>query len=195
MWERNNAFLGSRYILKDKLISWQGRKARLEMAINMEEWETLDHQRQAYLMEKGEFGRSGYCRSCLFDSQYAEILDNTNLGLWEIRLDPETGKSEMYADPVMRRIMGITEDITPEECYTHWYSRINAGYYHYIKYGGRKLYQHREDYPGGVYLEPPGEGGGDSPLYDGPGCRQGGKDLPGGLSQDHQRAGAARLSA
>ena len=132
VWERNNAFLGSRYILKDKLISWQGRKARLEMAINMEEWETLDHQRQAYLMEKGEFGRSGYCRSCLFDSQYAEILDNTNLGLWEIRLDPETGKGEMYADPVMRRIMGITEDITPEECYTHWYSRINAGYYHYI---------------------------------------------------------------
>ena len=36
----------------------------------MEEWETLDHQRQAYLMEKGEFGRSGRCRSCLFDSQY-----------------------------------------------------------------------------------------------------------------------------
>ena len=30
----------------------QGRKARLEMAINMEEWETLDHQRQAYLMER-----------------------------------------------------------------------------------------------------------------------------------------------
>jgi diguanylate cyclase (GGDEF)-like protein len=132
VWERENAFLGSRYILKDKLISWRGRKARLEMAINMEEWETLDYQRRAYLHEKGEFCRSERCRSCLSDSQYAEILENTSLGLWEIRLDPKTGKSEMYPDPVMRRIMGISKDITPEECYSHWYSRINPGYYHYI---------------------------------------------------------------
>ena len=132
VWERNNAFLGSRYILKDKLISWQGRTARLELALNMEEWESLDHQRKEYLLEHGEARQNQNKGSRLSDSQYAEILENTDLGLWEIRLDPRTGKSEMYADPVMRRIMGITEDITPEECYNHWYSRINAGYYHYI---------------------------------------------------------------
>ena len=132
VWERENAFLGSRYILKDKLIAWQGRTARLELAINMEEWENMDHQRREYLMDKGENCRSRHRGSCLSDSQYAEILENTDLGLWEIRLDPRTGRSEMYADPVMRRIMGITEKLTPEECYSHWYSRINAGYYHYI---------------------------------------------------------------
>lgn len=132
VWERDNAFLGSRYILKDKLIVWQGRTARLELAMNMEEWESLDHQRREYLVDKGENCRSRHRGSCLSDSQYAEILENTDLGLWEIRLDPQTGTSEMYADPVMRRIMGIEENITPEECYSHWYSRINAGYYHYI---------------------------------------------------------------
>lgn len=132
IWERENAFLGFRYILKDKLISWKGRSARLEMAINIEEWSGLEYQGLVYQMEHGESLRSQKQGSRLPGSQYAEILENTDLGLWEICLNPGTGKREMYVDPVMRRIMGVTEDITPEECYTHWYSRINPGYYHYV---------------------------------------------------------------
>lgn len=60
------------------------------------------------------------------------VLDHTKLGLWKIYLDPDTGKHEMYADPVMMEIMGTDRELTPEECYLHWHERISDGYYQYI---------------------------------------------------------------
>lgn len=65
---------------------------------------------------------------------YEDILNNTDLGLWVIRMNPEKGQYQMYIDQVMRRILEIDEDLTPEECYKYWYSRINEGYYHYINF-------------------------------------------------------------
>lgn len=66
------------------------------------------------------------------DGDYEEILDHTNLGLWRICINKEEGRYELYADPVMLRIMGVEEQLSPDECYFHWYDRINDGYYNYI---------------------------------------------------------------
>lgn len=75
----------------------------------------------------------------LLNLHYEDILQTTQLGLWVIRFDPKTNYHEMYADKTMLEILGITEDLSPAECYEHWYSRINNGYYHYVNYGVRNM--------------------------------------------------------
>ncbi len=61
-----------------------------------------------------------------------EILKNTDLGLWRIHLDEASGRNEMYVDSMMAALLGLTSPLSPEECYRHWYRRINDGYYHYV---------------------------------------------------------------
>lgn len=68
----------------------------------------------------------------LLDCRYEDILKITALGLWIIRMDLNTGYAEMYADRTMREVMGLEYKVSPQECYNHWYSRINDGYYHYV---------------------------------------------------------------
>ena len=91
----------------------------------------------------------------------------------------------MYADPVMRRIMGITEDITPEECYTHGYSRINAGYYHYINMAVENCISTGKIIQVEYTWNHPAKGEVTVRCIT-VGLRTRRKDLPGGLSQDHQ---------
>lgn len=64
------------------------------------------------------------------DSQ--TILENARLGLWEIRIDMENQRYELYADEMMHKLMGLKETLSPTACYHYWYSRINAGYYNYV---------------------------------------------------------------
>lgn len=61
------------------------------------------------------------------------ILRDTNLGLWIIRINEETGYSEMHADETMERIMGVDRKYSPEECYDFWYSRIKEDHLDYVK--------------------------------------------------------------
>lgn len=68
----------------------------------------------------------------LLDCHYEDILQETRLGLWVIRIDEVNERYEMFADRVMRQIMGMEGTPSPEECYHHWYSRINDGYFHYV---------------------------------------------------------------
>ena len=68
-----------------------------------------------------------------------DILKNTRLGLWVIRMNPEKNQYEMYADRVMLEIMGVEGIPTPEECYQHWYGRIQQGYYQYVNNSVEKL--------------------------------------------------------
>lgn len=63
---------------------------------------------------------------------YRDILQSTHLGLWVIRIDEANGRNEMYIDQVMGQLMSLPEDTEPTACYSHWYSRINDGYYHYV---------------------------------------------------------------
>lgn len=64
--------------------------------------------------------------------QYGDILDRTEMGLWIIRFDEKMEHCRLYADSTMLRVMGVTEKLTPEECYQFWYSRIDDGYYDYV---------------------------------------------------------------
>lgn len=51
------------------------------------------------------------------------ILYDAKVGLWSIEI--EEGRQErMYADRAMLELLGLKETPTPEECYAHWYSRI-----------------------------------------------------------------------
>lgn len=49
VWERDNVFLGRYFLLKDKLISWEGKKARLEIAVDVTEKEYVSRKIQAKL--------------------------------------------------------------------------------------------------------------------------------------------------
>lgn len=68
----------------------------------------------------------------LLNLHYRDILRATEVGLWFIRMNKEENRFEMYADENMKNILGIRREMTPEECYHHWYDRINDGYYHYV---------------------------------------------------------------
>lgn len=62
-----------------------------------------------------------------------EILRATKLGLWIIEIDTNKKVNRMYADENMKAVMGIEGiPISEEDCYEHWYSRINDGYYNYV---------------------------------------------------------------
>ena len=60
------------------------------------------------------------------------ILRDTNLGLWIIRINEETGYAEMHADETMERILGVDRKYTPQECYNFWHSRIREDYLDYV---------------------------------------------------------------
>ena len=49
----------------------------------------------------------------------------------------------MYADKTMLEIMGVKGELTPEECYQHWFSRINNGYCHYVQYAVENMIETR----------------------------------------------------
>jgi hypothetical protein len=58
-----------------------------------------------------------------FDAK--KILGANEIGLWVIRLDTKQGRYGLYVDTVMEHALGLTEGITPEECYDYWYNRIS----------------------------------------------------------------------
>ncbi len=53
------------------------------------------------------------------------ILQGLNIGLWIIRLNIETGDGELYADETMKKLLGITAGVTPQECYRYWQEHID----------------------------------------------------------------------
>ena len=60
------------------------------------------------------------------------ILRDTNLGLWIIRINEENGYAEMHADETMERIMGVDRKYNPQECYNYWHSRIREDHLDYV---------------------------------------------------------------
>ncbi|MBE6966793.1 MAG: hypothetical protein E7441_12280 [Ruminococcaceae bacterium] len=41
------------------------------------------------------------------------------------RVDEKNNRRELYVDDVMERVLGLTEKVSPSECYDYWYSRIS----------------------------------------------------------------------
>ena len=79
----------------------------------------------------------------LLNFHYRDILKATEVGLWVIRIDEENQRFEMFADENMRRIMGAGKELTPEECYAHWYNGINDGYHDYVERSVNKMIETR----------------------------------------------------
>ncbi len=56
-----------------------------------------------------------------------DILEGARTGIWTIELE-EACEPRMYADKTMRMLLGVPEDIEPEECYRHWFQNIEPDY-------------------------------------------------------------------
>ncbi len=56
-----------------------------------------------------------------------DVLEGAQMGTWTIEL--ENGcKPRMYADRTMRILLDVSEDIGPEDCYSHWFEHIEPDY-------------------------------------------------------------------
>lgn len=77
----------------------------------------------------------------LLNLHYQDVLKETSLGLWFIRIDPNSDRREMFADETMRGVLGLEKELPPEECYQHWYGRINDGYYNYVSSAVERMIQ------------------------------------------------------
>ena len=55
------------------------------------------------------------------------ILEGARTGIWTIELE-EGFEPRMYADRTMRILLGVPEEIEPEECYRHWFRNIEPNY-------------------------------------------------------------------
>ncbi len=73
IWERENKFLGKHFILKDKLIPWKGRMARVEMAFDITEREILSQS----IRKKLNFKKAivDACRLLASEEQMEESFD------------------------------------------------------------------------------------------------------------------------
>ncbi|MDE7321544.1 MAG: response regulator [Lachnospiraceae bacterium] len=56
-----------------------------------------------------------------------DILEGARTGIWTIELE-EGCQPRMYADRTMRILLGVTDEIDPEECYRHWFENIDPDY-------------------------------------------------------------------
>jgi len=74
-----------------------------------------------------------------FKEQYGTIHFNPNnilrandIGLWVIRYDEKAGRRELYADSTMERVLGLSEKLSPSDCFEYWYSRLHPDYVDYM---------------------------------------------------------------
>ncbi len=56
-----------------------------------------------------------------------DILEGARTGIWTIELE-EGCRPRMYADKTMRILLGVSEEIGPEECYQSWFKNIEPDY-------------------------------------------------------------------
>ena len=53
-----------------------------------------------------------------------DILEGARTGIWTIELE-EGCRPRMYPDRTMRILLGVPDEIEPEECYRHWFESID----------------------------------------------------------------------
>lgn len=58
----------------------------------------------------------------------SEALQIGNTGLWAIEVDEENGNHRMTANETMLSLLGLETHPVPEECFRHWYSRVDESY-------------------------------------------------------------------
>ncbi|MCH1982719.1 ATP-binding protein [Ruminococcus sp. OA3] len=67
-----------------------------------------------------------------------EVLHEGRTGLWVIELE-ENKKPRMYVDGAMLELLGLQEELPPENCYQFWYERIEPDYYPLVESAVKKL--------------------------------------------------------
>ena len=66
------------------------------------------------------------------------ILEGARTGIWTIEM--ENGcPPRMYADKTMRILLDVTDEIGPEECYRHWFERIEPDYVDMVQEAVREI--------------------------------------------------------
>lgn len=56
-----------------------------------------------------------------------DILEGARVGIWTIEME-EGCSPRMYADRTMRILLGVSDEIEPEECYQSWFENIEPDY-------------------------------------------------------------------
>ncbi len=78
-------------------------------------------------------------RSYLEGRQSLEaILEGARTGIWTIELE-EGCQPRLYADRTMRILLGVPDGIRPEECYRHWFERIEPDYVEMVQEAVREI--------------------------------------------------------
>ena len=67
-----------------------------------------------------------------------DILEGARTGIWTIELE-EGCRPRMYADRTMRILLGVTDEIGPEECYRHWFQNIEPDYVEMVQEAVREI--------------------------------------------------------
>lgn len=64
----------------------------------------------------------------LLDLKYQDVLKDTGIGLWAIRIDTFDEHREMFMDETMRAALGMETAPSPQECYDYWSGRISGDF-------------------------------------------------------------------
>jgi len=67
-----------------------------------------------------------------------DILEGARTGIWTIELE-EGCRPRMYADRTMRILLGVSDEIEPEECYHHWFQNIEPEYVEMVQEAVREI--------------------------------------------------------
>lgn len=60
------------------------------------------------------------------------LITSNPTGLWRILIDDNTGINSMSINQSMLKLLGLEKYLSPEECYTYWFSRIEDQYIDYV---------------------------------------------------------------
>lgn len=67
-----------------------------------------------------------------------DILEGARTGIWTIELE-DGCPPRMYADRTMRILLGVSDEITPEECYRRWFQNIDPDYVEMVQEAVREI--------------------------------------------------------
>lgn len=67
-----------------------------------------------------------------------DILEGARTGIWTIELE-EGCEPRMYTNRVMRMLLGVSDEIEPEECYRQWFQNIEPDYVEMVEESVREI--------------------------------------------------------
>ena len=67
-----------------------------------------------------------------------DILEGARTGIWTIELE-EGCQPRMYTNRIMRMLLGVPDEIEPEECYRQWFENIEPDYVEMVQESVREI--------------------------------------------------------